>query len=253
MKKNKYKYEPNKYINILPYKFQNRILAEGLVSINGPKLIDILKVLDADAAKNLLKKYPDLRTRINPKLKRKIYPSLVDKMLSPKPLILFGLLTKEEQKKYREEREKNLPWNKRKEKEANKILRSTIQHKVKSSTENDTIIEGIQTLVSSGILYNPKSKTFYTKQEISDLFVSPQFNPSNVNTEITSEKILNHLYNDDYMVMVVPTTRSNIKSLMRLRNFMFKVTSQKIEFKPCITYSNVNNVISKLLKLNLKG
>ena len=94
--KNKYKYQKN-YINIFPPKIQNRFLAESLVKLNGPKLIDMLKDLNVSESKKLMSKFPDVKNKIsNVELKRKLYPDMLH-IITKHPIITFGLLNKIEQ------------------------------------------------------------------------------------------------------------------------------------------------------------
>ena len=104
----------NKYARLFPAKIQNRILLEAVSKISGPKLVDYLKQLNKEEAKEFYNKYPDIKARLNNPLKNKIYPSLLKKAALLTPVFWFGMLPKHEQAKYMQRIKDNLPWNKRK-------------------------------------------------------------------------------------------------------------------------------------------
>lgn len=91
-------------------KIQNELLAVALTKIKDPLLIrKLADNINPKQAKMLFKKFPMLKDRLPRALKSKIYP-MIDKVIPP--LIMVGLLSPDQIKKFDAKRLANLPWNK---------------------------------------------------------------------------------------------------------------------------------------------
>jgi hypothetical protein len=91
-------------------KIQNELLAVALTKIKDPLLIKKLTDnINPKQARILFKKFPVLKDRLPRSLKSKIYPT-IDRIIPP--LIMVGLLSPEQIKKFDAKRLANLPWNK---------------------------------------------------------------------------------------------------------------------------------------------
>lgn len=99
-----------KYAKLFPYKFQNEFLLKCLCNINSQVLDLVLKNIDAASLRKLLIKYPAYKNRLPKRLKEVVFPSFIKRAIIP--LVMFGLLSKEEQVKFYEKMRHNLPWNK---------------------------------------------------------------------------------------------------------------------------------------------
>ena len=152
----------NKYARLFPAKIQNRILLEAVSKISGPKLVDYLKQLNKDEAKEFFNKYPDIKARLNNPLRDKIYPSVLKKAAFLTPVFWFGLLPKHEQAKYFQKIKDNLPWNKRKKTQQLKTkteLKSSGIKEVKFGVGNQKVISSANTTYSyKGISFNASSR-----------------------------------------------------------------------------------------------
>lgn len=136
----------NKYARLFPAKIQNRILLEAVSKISGPKLVDYLKQLNKDEARDFYNKYPDIKARLNNPLKNKIYPSMLKKAALLTPVFWFGLLPKHEQAKYFQRIKNNLPWNKRKKTQEIKTkteLKSSGIKEVRFGVGNQKVVAGV--------------------------------------------------------------------------------------------------------------
>ena len=136
----------NKYARLFPAKIQNRILLEAVSKISGPKLVDYLKQLNKDEARDFYNKYPDIKARLNNPLKNKIYPSMLKKAALLTPVFWFGLLPKHEQAKYFQCIKDNLPWNKREKTQEIKTkteLKSSGIKEVRFGVGNQKVVAGV--------------------------------------------------------------------------------------------------------------
>lgn len=160
----------NKYARLFPAKIQNRILLEAVSKISGPKLVDYLKQLNKDEAKDFYNKYPDIKARLNNPLKNKIYPSMLKKVALLTPVFWFGLLPKHEQAKYFKRIKDNLPWNKRKKTQEIKTkteLKSSGIKEVRFGVGNQKVVAGVQSKCYS---YKGVTTTASCKQEATAIF-----------------------------------------------------------------------------------
>ncbi len=242
--KNKYKHQKNLYINIFPAKVQNRFLAESLVKLNGPKLIDLLNTLDVTEAKKLMSKFPDVKNRIvNRELKKKLYPDLLHIMLKH-PIITFGLLSEVEQAKYLKDIKSNLPWNKRKKEEniKTKTIKKDGERELKFKVNACT--SELKDLYDRGLkFYNPDKKIYYTYNDIKNIFKEDCFNPSNINAGVTATRILNSI-DPRYLTLVIfNVCPVNIKIIKSIENKEYKnsikIYKDRIEFSPRITQNSL--------------
>lgn len=150
----------NKYARLFPAKIQNRILLEAVSKISGPKLVDYLKQLNKDEARQFFNKYPDIKARLNNPLKDKIYPSLLKKAAFLTPVFWFGLLPKHEQAKYMQRIKDNLPWNKRKTQKikTKTELKSSGIKEVKFGVSNQKVVASTDSFSYNGITFNASCK-----------------------------------------------------------------------------------------------